>query len=57
MKIIKEQTSQTKKIQLMSNGSVSVLSYNDATGIYDLNYTIDNGGDAEFEMQIFFNLK
>jgi len=57
MKITKIQTGQTTQVLLREDNSVEVLSYNDATHKFELDYSIQNGGIEEFEMQLFFKFK
>ena len=57
MKITKIQTGQTTQVILREDNSVEVLSYNDATHKFELDYSIPNGGIEEFEMQLFFKFK
>lgn len=55
MKILKSVTGQTKKVLLRENGQVDVLSYNDDTNNFDIDYSV-YGGICEYEMQVFFNI-
>ena len=61
MKILKHFTGQTKQVLLKSDNTVDVLDYNDATGRFELKYSMPSAdaseAEEEYEMQLFFNFK